>query len=253
MSLVQRCPLLAASLSTGLTQAVSTSVDPVIFAHETGHNLGADHDSGLPRSLMYPMAGSDQTFVSQASKNEIAQYFNSGGDDCFASESTGVPTPTPTPTTPGATPTPTPTPTGDPTGGGSNGGSTDPLIGFSASFNSAKGTLTINMSRRNISAGQCTAIVRIGGSSRLASAGGVEFDSEASKLVFTTKTTKRLSSSRGKIFLQGEFTDCPDGEDVVSAPIEVSPTYSRTTKKGDKVAAKTWINFAIQKMVVREM
>jgi len=237
------------SLSTSLTQAVSTSIDPVIFAHELGHNIGADHDSGLPRSLMYPMAGADQTFFSQTSKNQIAAYFAQGGDDCFATEAGGSPTPTPT-----ATPNPTPTPTANPGGGGGSGsGSGSPIIGFSSSFNKTNGTLTINVSRRNISAGTCTATVLIGGSSKnLANAAGVDFDSAATKLVFTTKTTKRLSSPNGKIFLQGEFSGCPNDEDVVSAPIEISPSYSRSTKRTDKVSARTWINYAIQKMTVRE-
>ena len=182
------------------------------------------------------MAGSDQTFVSLASRNEIARYFAVGGDDCFSSETIGTPTPAPTP---GPTGTPNPTPTSDPNGGSGGGGAATPVIGFSATFNQTRGVLTINMSKRNVSAGSCTAIVRIGRSSNLANASGVEFDSEADRLVFSTRTTKRLSSSRGRIFLQGEFVGCPDGENVKSAPIDITPIYARTTRKGTVTRRRT--------------
>lgn len=233
-------------LSTGLTQAISSSIDPIIFAHETGHNLGADHDSGLPKSLMFPMAGSDQTFLSQRSKNDINSHFASGGEDCLSSATSDTPTPSPT-----ASPTPKTEPV-PPSNGGGGGGTSGPKVGFSVEFNQKKGVLVISLSRSNISEGICTARVRIGSNSKLTNAGGVEFDSSATTLVFTSKSTKRLSSSRSRIFFDGEFINCPGDEAVRSASVDINPIASRATRKSDRVSSTAWIDAVIQKMTVRE-
>jgi hypothetical protein len=201
---------------------------------------------------MFPMAGSDQNFVSQFSKTEIGNYFNTGGDNCFSTITDSNPTPTPTST---ATATPTPTPTsGGGGGGGSGSGSGDTntgVISFSASFNKSTGQLTVRMARSRIT-GVCTAAVSISTRANLTGAQGVEFDSSASKLTFTAKTPKRISNARSKIYVGGTFYNCEDGSEVDSEVYEISPGFDRKTRRTDRVASKAWILSAVQKMTVRQ-
>jgi hypothetical protein len=63
----------------GLTQVKNfQSFTSLIFAHEIGHNFGADHDSATP-SLMSPYIDSDNNSFSAFSLNEINTYLGSSG------------------------------------------------------------------------------------------------------------------------------------------------------------------------------
>jgi hypothetical protein len=65
--------------SVGLTQVKSfQSLTALIFAHEVGHNLGADHDDVTP-SLMSSYVSSSQDAFSDFSLSEINSYLGSYG------------------------------------------------------------------------------------------------------------------------------------------------------------------------------
>lgn len=60
----------------GITQKYHPAADASIFAHELGHNVGADHDSTDSRSLMAPYVNiPGSTYMSTTTKNEINQHF----------------------------------------------------------------------------------------------------------------------------------------------------------------------------------
>lgn len=73
------------SAKYGLTQVRNfEGVTSLIFAHEIGHNFGADHDSATP-SLMSPFIDSDNNSFSAFSLNEINTYLGSSGS-CVQSD-----------------------------------------------------------------------------------------------------------------------------------------------------------------------
>ena len=235
------------SLSTGLTQHVSSSLDYIIFAHEVGHNLGAEHDTSLPRSLMYPSASTDQTTVSARTKSDIQSYFNSGGSSCFAVDADTNPTPTPTPT-----PTTEPRDGDNDNGGGSAGGdgTTDPVVGFSTSFSDRSGKIVVDMTRGNFSSGNCTATLILSSKENLSDGVEIEVDSEATSLRFSARTSRRLT--RGSVYLAGTFTNCDGGEEASSWPVELKPKAKRSTRSRDKVSARNWINTVSRSIQVTE-
>jgi len=105
------------SYSYGLSQYVSSSIDPLLFAHEVGHNLGAKHASDA--SIMSPSIAAAHNFFSSTSKSQV-QNFLSLSSGCLSVTGSPAPTPTPTPiptVNPTVTPTtaPTPVPTKTPT------------------------------------------------------------------------------------------------------------------------------------------
>lgn len=134
----------APNYAYGLSQKFDPRADYLITAHELGHNCGADHDSSLPQTIMYPSISISANTFSAFSRGEINSHFSSA-PQCLGSGTLPTPTPTLTPTftpsqiatrtptatptqtkvaptvtptstiTPGATPTPTLTPTVTPT------------------------------------------------------------------------------------------------------------------------------------------
>lgn len=104
----------APSYSTGLTQHVSAAANPLIFAHELGHNFDAAHDSVTqPRTIMAPSLSIAANSFSAITQGQVRAHLADYGA-CLASVSddrtpTTTPTPTPTPT---STSTPTPAPEG---------------------------------------------------------------------------------------------------------------------------------------------
>jgi Metallo-peptidase family M12 len=91
------------TLSYGITQSYVESADSGIFAHELGHNFGANHDTSTRGSLMYPSISIPPSdHFSEASLQEINQHITQSGS-CISIEQVvprpditpGVPTPTP--------------------------------------------------------------------------------------------------------------------------------------------------------------
>lgn len=106
---------------TGLSQYHTASSTYLIFAHELGHNFGADHDSAtLPQTLMFPSLNLSANRFSASSVADINGYITSNGA-CLANTvvsvtATPVVSATSTPNnTPVATNTPLPVPTVGPT------------------------------------------------------------------------------------------------------------------------------------------
>lgn len=111
----------ARSYSVGAVQDMSSATNHLILAHELGHNLGAEHDTSTPRSLMYPSLGTSQDSFSSRSVSEIRTHITAYGS-CMPLQVAPTPTPTRTPgsggggsgggspvlPTPSATPTPIP-------------------------------------------------------------------------------------------------------------------------------------------------
>ncbi len=96
------------SLAYGITQAYMEIADPGIFAHELGHNFGANHDTSDTAGLMYPSISIPpaQKF-SDASMNEINGHLSKYGS-CISFEymtprvdSNPPSSPTPYPNDPG--------------------------------------------------------------------------------------------------------------------------------------------------------
>ena len=91
------------TLSYGITQSYVESADSGIFAHELGHNFGANHDTSARGSLMYPSISIPPSdHFSEASLQEINQHITQSGS-CISIEQVvprpditpGVPTPMP--------------------------------------------------------------------------------------------------------------------------------------------------------------
>lgn len=117
----------------GLSQDLpSSTLMPLLVAHEIGHNLGAFHDSGSddPKYIMNPvLSGSTLQSYSDESKADIAAYV--GGVSCLALEAppSGDDSSPTGGTGSGATPE---APAGG--GGGGGGGPVDPLLVIAAAL-----------------------------------------------------------------------------------------------------------------------
>ena len=61
------------TMSTGITQSYG-SLSWKIFAHEIGHNLGANHDTSARGNLMYPSIGYSDVYISNNTINSINSY-----------------------------------------------------------------------------------------------------------------------------------------------------------------------------------
>ncbi len=207
----------ASSYSYGLTQNVHSSIDYLIFAHELGHNFGAGHDSALPGSLMYPMADTDHDFFSTTSKNQINSYL-AAGDSCLSSGGDSDPAPTPTPL-------PTPDPRDD--------DGADPGIGFTAKFDTRTGKFTAKVTHTGISSGTCTFQLGIASKANLSDAIGLTQAGSAASKTFTATTSRRLSSSNGKVYFFGSVGPCTDNEGTFySATKTLKPKSARSTRQG---------------------
>ena len=64
------------SFAYGITERVSSLVQPIVTAHEIGHNFNCSHDEDTP-SLMSPVLNSSLTTFSNYSLDEIETYVNS--------------------------------------------------------------------------------------------------------------------------------------------------------------------------------
>jgi hypothetical protein len=70
------------SFAYGISERVSSLIQPIVTAHEIGHNFNCTHDQDTP-SLMSPVLNSSLTTFSNASLDEIGDYVN-GNDSCLA-------------------------------------------------------------------------------------------------------------------------------------------------------------------------
>jgi hypothetical protein len=168
--------------SSLLIQHVSSVVNPVTAAHESGHTLNASHSTSgiMSATLSFPLP----TSFSSDSVAQISSYLSAQYGGCIGGTSSSNPTPTPvptstptaTPTTPGGGgggggggtgPTPTPTPTHTPGGGtggggGGNAGGPPVTLGLGVKENTA-GDITITVKVTEIVDG-CSVQLRAGSS-----------------------------------------------------------------------------------------
>lgn len=240
----------APSLAYSLTETVSPALDPLLFGHEVGHNLGAEHDASFPKSIMYPVAGTGQNFFSSTSKSEIASHVNAFGS-CLAVVATPTSTPTPAPS---GTPAPTPTNGGGGGGGGggSNGnqgnGNATSLIGLSAAFNQKNGRIVFTVSRRSKESLSCRYTIELATKINMSDKITIQKTSTARSVQFGSGTTKRVKTSRERIYVRGHITNC--GNSITSVIADFSPVKSKTTKRGDLVNTKSWVKAIRPKLKV---
>jgi hypothetical protein len=76
-------------LNVGISQAVNRALQPVLAAHEIGHNLNAIHDGGKG-SVMNPAPRSTRVSFSLASQQDIQSFVDSFGE-CLASAQARTP------------------------------------------------------------------------------------------------------------------------------------------------------------------
>jgi hypothetical protein len=60
----------------GLVQNVSRDINIVVFAHEMGHTLGAQHDASDTLGIMYPQVGFDRRYFTPRSIEQINRHFS---------------------------------------------------------------------------------------------------------------------------------------------------------------------------------
>ncbi len=60
----------------GLVQDVSRELNIIVFAHEMGHTLGAQHDPSDRLGIMYPQVGFDRRYLSPLSIEQINRHFS---------------------------------------------------------------------------------------------------------------------------------------------------------------------------------
>lgn len=197
------------SLSTSLTQHVSSTIDPLVFAHEIGHNLDADHDNSTsPRSLMYPSVSSDQGFVSQKSRNEISNHIGQHGS-CL---------------------TETDEPAPDPRVGGSESVSVAPT------FSRRNGRLKLTVKRSGFAADEsCSVRVSLAANTGMTGARSKTFTSSSNRLFLSALTSQRISA--GKIYVRARVYNCQStSADVTSNTRVFNPKGTRG------VSATKWIS-----------
>lgn len=209
--------------STGLTQHYDTALDYLVFAHEMGHNLGAEHDASTPRTIMYPSAGPDQTYFSATSINQMNAHVSSYGS-CLATSNDPAPDPR----------------------------EEEPSIKFSSSFNKKTGEIKFVIARAGVGSGRCIFQLALGSDSNFKKYKLKEARSAATKLTFTAKTTQRLSSSSAKIYAAGAVYDCAGSdEELVSSTKKLAPVADKKTSRKNKVSATSWMGTVIKGMKVK--
>lgn len=73
--------------NVGISRSVNRALQPVLAAHEIGHNLNALHDGGK-RSVMNPAPRGTNLSFSQAARRDIQSFVESFGD-CLGTERSG--------------------------------------------------------------------------------------------------------------------------------------------------------------------
>jgi hypothetical protein len=196
------------TIATGVTQHVSSTIDPLVFAHEIGHNLNAEHDrSTAPRSLMYPSVSSDQGFVSEKSRNEVNNHIAQHGS-CL---------------------TETDEPAPDPRVGDSESVSVAPT------FSRSRGRLKLSVKRSGFSDNDlCSLRVSFSSSSNMANSRTKTFLSSADRILLSARTSRRIAS--GRIYVRARVFNCD------SSPADVTSSIRSFSPLGQRgITARTWI------------
>lgn len=250
-------------VSTGLTEDIHDSINYILLAHEVGHNFGADHDFGLPASLMYPAADPEHDFFSTFSKNQINAFLDDYGQLCLDTVSSPSETPTPSPTSnPSPTPVPgapTATATSTPTdggGGGGNGGGGGavpgedphlPAVALNITLAANGNTSAILTLSGGILREACSSHIIISRDSGFTSTTSVPAGSGLeSSAAAAFKIPFRLRPGQtGRLYLKGAY-NCSDASvSGVSAVKKVNPSRVR---RGKVISLSKWRSRYISRM-----
>lgn len=217
----------APTYSYGMFQHVNSSLNHVIFAHELGHNLGADHSSS---GIMQPSLGSPApSSFSSDSISAITNFVASSGS-CMATVSDTDPTPPP-----GSTPTPipptdaTPAPTPTNNNGGGNTGSTAPDLRFSGRASKTKFSGKVKLSQ--FIEGCTLRFIASGKNDLRASSKTIAIvEPISANTAVVGKFTRRLKGNNKKIYF-GMVYSCPDMIDNFSNEVAINASKIPVSKQ----------------------
>lgn len=230
------------SFSYGVVQDIG-SLTYLVFAHELGHNLGAEHDlSGVP-SIMGPALSGAVTAFSAFSVGQL-QTFIDNTATCLptiaAPDGGPSPTPTPTPTPPSggggggiSNPNPTPTPTPTPT--------PNATVSLGASFDLSSSRFTAVVTAGGASAADCQATLAISTDVTMVNAQTVAWGKTGSVAVRgSAKNKKRTSTGPSMLFVQAGYA-CPSIGVSVSSDVQ-SISVGNASKAKQVTSPSRWIN-----------
>jgi hypothetical protein len=205
----------ASTYSYGLSKQYNAAVDYIVFAHEVGHNMGAEHDTALPRSIMYPSVGTDQTSFSSTTISQISDHVDTYGS-CLATQSDD--------------------PTADPR-------SDDPTLTLKASFSKTSGKLSARFTLDNALDDSCQFQLLMSDRSNMKSPSRVKVTDNASSLRLIGETSSRSSS---KVYLQGVYSNCAANSGVSTTSGIISFTPKGSSSKS--VSARKFIQSIVKKL-----
>ncbi|MCB0336568.1 MAG: hypothetical protein KDD62_09685, partial [Bdellovibrionales bacterium] len=203
---------------------------PYTFAHELGHNLGADHDNSKPESIMFPdILTPPQKNFSNSTINVIYDHVAQFGPGCLFQS--GEPFPNPGQ---GPQPTPTPPPGQNPVS------PTAISLSLSGSLNkNGKFSATINLDQTRpdcvVSLKGSPKRNKISAGNTLASYSGAQVTQS-----YSTTVPFKASAKKGapKAYLQA-FATCGGSTTASSEIVTLKPGQVRSKK--NKVSIGAWI------------
>ncbi len=214
----------APSFSYGVTQDFGNSTY-LVFAHEIGHNLGANHDSSSA-NVMAPAVSSSNTSFSTTSRNEIANHI-AGSGSCMAS----VDDP-------------------DDGGGDDDDDPADPdpregSVGISVGFDASSNRFSALLVASDAVASDCQGYLMMSSDVTMAGSQTVAWGRKgATRSVGSGKNKKRIAGAGVPLYVQGVYV-CPSlGVSVVSAVQTIDP--SNATKPKQVTTNAKWIKSTLK-------